>query len=238
MDNALITVHQPKSPITEAYRTLETNLNFSSLDREMKTLTITSPGISEGKSTTSANLGMTFSQTGKKTLLVDCDLRCPRLHQLFELSNVKGLSQVLCLKESFDEIKQSINEHLDVLTTGPLPPNPVEFLNSKGMQTFIQEVREQYDRIIFDTPPVGILTDAAIVGAHTDGTLLVVATGKSDIELTLKSKENLNNVKANLLGVVMTMMPIQSKQYYHYYHSYGLDVKKPKRRFGFRKAKA
>ena len=238
MDNALITVHQPKSPITEAYRTLETNLNFSSLDREMKTLTITSPGISEGKSTTSANLGMTFSQTGKKTLLVDCDLRCPRLHQLFELSNVKGLSQVLCLKESFDEIKQSINEHLDVLTTGPLPPNPVEFLNSKGMQTFIQEVREQYDRIIFDTPPVGILTDAALVSAHTDGTLLVVATGKSDIELTLKSKENLNNVKANLLGVVMTMMPIQSKQYYHYYHSYGLDVKKTKRRFNFRKVKA
>ena len=238
MDNALITVHQPKSPITEAYRTLETNLNFSSLDREMKTLTITSPGISEGKSTTSANLGMTFSQTGKKTLLVDCDLRCPRLHQLFELPNVKGLSQVLCLKESLDEMKQSINEHLDVLTTGPLPPNPVEFLNSKGMQSFIQEVREQYDRIIFDTPPVGILTDAAIVSAHTDGTLLVVATGKSDIELTLKSKENLNNVKANLLGVVMTMMPIQSKQYYHYYHRYGLDVKKTKRRFNFRKVKA
>lgn len=133
MDNALITVHQPKSPITEAYRTLETNLNFSSLDQEVKTLTITSPGISEGKSTTSANLAMTFSQTGKKTLLVDCDLRCPRLHQLFELPNSQGLSHVLCLKESLDEVKQCVNEHLDVLTTGPLPPNPVEFLSSKGM---------------------------------------------------------------------------------------------------------
>ena len=238
MDNALITVHQPKSPITEAYRTLETNLNFSSLDQEVKTLTITSPGISEGKSTTSANLAMTFSQTGKKTLLVDCDLRCPRLHQLFELPNSQGLSHVLCLKESLDEVKQCVNEHLDVLTTGPLPPNPVEFLSSKGMQAFIKEVREQYDRIIFDTPPVGILTDAALVSAHTDGTLLVVASGKSDIELTLKSKENLKNVKANLLGVVMTMMPVTSKQYYHYYHSYGLEVKKPKRRFNVRKAKA
>lgn len=112
-----------------------------------------------------------------------------------------------------------------MLTTGPLPPNPVEFLSSKGMQAFIKEVREQYDRIIFDTPPVGILTDAALVSAHTDGTLLVVASGKSDIELTLKSKENLKNVKANLLGVVMTMMPVTSKQYYHYYHSYGLEVK-------------
>ena len=229
IDPALITLTNPKSPITEAYRTLQTNLDFSSLDEPIKSITITSPGVSEGKSTTSANLALTYAQSGKRVLLVDCDLRCPRIHYLFQLSNQQGLSNILCLKKPFEEIRQSINEQLDVLTTGPLPPNPIEFLNSKGLKNFIQQVSTMYDRVIFDTPPVGILTDAALIGSQTDGTLLVVATGKSEIELTKKAKENLLNVKANLLGTVMTMVKMTNKQGYYYSH-YGMEEIKSKQR--------
>lgn len=230
IEPTLITLVNPKSPITEAYRTLQTNLDFSSSDEPIKSLTITSPGVSEGKSTTSANLALTYAQSGKKVLLVDCDLRCPRLHHLFQLSNQRGLSNILCLKEPLEDIKQVVNEHLDVLTTGPLPPNPVEFLNSNGLKEFIKQMRASYDMVIFDTPPVGILTDAALIAAETDGTLLVVATSKTDIELTKKSKEYLTNVKARLLGTVMTMVPVSNQEYYHYYSHYGMDELKPKRR--------
>lgn len=228
-NSSLITLTNQKSPITEAYRTLQTNLDFSSLDEAIKSITITSPGVSEGKSTTSANLALTYAQSGKSVLLVDCDLRCPRIHYLFQLSNQQGLSNILCLKKPFEEIRQPINEQLDVLTTGPLPPNPIEFLNSKGLKNFIQQVSAIYDRVIFDTPPVGILTDAALIGSQTDGTLLVVAAGKSEIELTKKAKENLLNVKANLLGTVMTMVKTTNKQGYYYSH-YGMEDIKSKRR--------
>ena len=231
IDPSLITLVNPKSPITEAYRTLQTNLDFSSLDEPIKSLTITSPGVSEGKSTTSANLALTYAQSGKRVLLIDCDLRCPRIHHLFQLSNHQGLSNILCLKQPFEEMIHPINKQLDVLATGPLPPNPIEFLNSAVFKKFIQQVSTMYDRVIFDTPPVGILTDAALIGSQTDGTLLVVATGKSEIELTKKAKENLLNVKANLLGTVMTMVTMTNKKYSHYYSHYGVEDLKSKRRF-------
>lgn len=230
MDATLVTLNQSKSTVNEAYRILQSNVSFSSTDQNLKTLTITSPGISEGKSTTSANLAITYSQTGQRVLLVDCDLRCPRIHHLFSLSNQQGLTNLLCLKQELDELKQSVRANLDVLTAGPLPPNPVEVLNSQGMKQFIETIRELYDIVIFDTPPVGILTDAALIGTHTDGTLLVVASGKSEIDLLKLAKEQLNHAKANLIGAVMTMVPIQSKNYYRYYEHYGLEPKS-KRRF-------
>ena len=230
MDATLVTLNQSKSTVNEAYRTLQSNVSFSSVDQTLKTLTVTSPGVSEGKSTTSANLAITYSQTGQKVLLVDCDLRCPRIHHLFQLGNQKGLTNLLCLKQELEEVKQRVQDNLDVLTTGPLPPNPVELLNSQGMKQFIEATREKYDIIIFDTPPVGILTDAALIASQTDGALLVVASGKSEIDLLKQAKEQLNHAKANLIGAVMTMVPMQSKNYYRYYEHYGLDTK-PKRRF-------
>lgn len=230
MDATLVTLNQSKSTVNEAYRTLQSNVSFSSTDQKLKTLTVTSPGVSEGKSTTSANLAITYSQTGQRVLLVDCDLRCPRIHHLFHLSNQQGLTNLLCLKQELDELKQSVRANLDVLTAGPLPPNPVEVLNSQGMKQFIETIGELYDIVIFDTPPVGILTDAALIAAHTDGTLLVVASGKSEIDLLKLAKEQLTHAKANLIGAVMTMVPIQYKNYYRYYEHYGLETKS-KRRF-------
>lgn len=230
MDSTLVTLNQSKSTVNEAYRILQSNVSFSSTAQKLKTLTITSPGISEGKSTTSSNLAITYSQTGQRVLLVDCDLRCPRIHRLFHLSNQQGLTNLLCLKQELDELKQRVQANLDVLTAGPLPSNPVEALNSQEMKQFIETIREKYDIIIFDTPPVGILTDAALIAAHTDGTLLVVASGKSEVDLLKLAKEQLNHAKANLIGAVMTMVPIQSKNYYRYYEHYGLETKS-KRRF-------
>lgn len=236
INSSLVAITNPRSSVTEAYRTLQTNLNFALHNKEKKTITITSPGISEGKSTSVANLGITFSQNRKRTLIVDCDFRCPRLHSLFQVSNQKGISNVLCHNEQVEDVIQPINKYLDLLTTGPLPANPVGLLNSNRMKKFIEQISDSYDTVIFDTPPIGIFTDAALIGSKTDGVLLVVATGKSEVNLTIKAKENLQNVKANLLGVVMTMMPINKKDSHDYYNQQEKrKTSKKKRRLSIRR---
>ena len=192
--NEIISLINPKSPVTEAYRTLLTNIEYSSVDKQIQMIAVTSSAPSEGKTTTATNLAVAYSETGKNVLLVDCDLRKPRLHKVFNTSNLIGLTSVLASKSSLNDTVKPVKDGLSILTSGPIPPNPVELIRSNMMEQLINTLRDLFDVVIFDTPPVGLVTDAAIISSKLDGVVLVVASGKSQIEATLRAKENLQNV--------------------------------------------
>ena len=218
LERSLITIQDPKSPISEQYRTVRTNIQFSFVDQVMRSLMITSAGPAEGKSTTTANLAITFAQQGKRVLLIDADLRKPTVHYTFRLKNITGLTNVLTQSINLlDAYQETEVENLFVLTSGPIPPNPAELLGSKAMQTFLKEAQEQFDLIIFDTPPVLAVTDAQILANQCDGTVLVVSSGKTEIEAAVKAKELLVSANAKLLGVVLNRKKMQQGQYYYYY---------------------
>ncbi|KUP04309.1 capsular biosynthesis protein [Bacillus coahuilensis p1.1.43] len=214
----LISQISPKSPITEQYRTIRTNIQFSAVDQEVRSLLVTSSFPGEGKSTTSANLGVVFAQQGKKVLFVDADLRKPTVHYTFNVNNLFGLTTVLTKQKSLIETVQGTKiEGLDVLPCGPIPPNPAELLGSRGMEEFLREAYETYDLVIFDTPPVLAVTDAQILANQCDGTILVVSAGTTEIEGAQKAKELLTSAKAKLLGVVLNNKSNKSTNYYYYY---------------------
>jgi protein-tyrosine kinase len=217
MERNLITLDDPKSPISEQYRTIRTNIQFSFIDETMRSLMITSSSPSEGKSTTAANLAIVFAQQGKKVLLIDADLRKPTVHYTFRLNNYTGLTSVLTRSSSLLSACQETNvENLYVLTSGPIPPNPAELLSSKMMDNCLQEIYEAFDLIIFDTPPVLAVTDAQILANKCDGTILVVASGKTEIDAAVKAKELLTAANAKLLGVVLNQRKLREGHYYYY----------------------
>lgn len=231
MSTELITLNNPKSPSAEAYRTLRTNIQFSNVDGDLKTLCVTSSGPGEGKTTTATNLAETFAQAGNRVLIIDADLRRPRVHKVFKLSNHKGLTNVLANQYSIDDVTQVTGTEVTVITSGPIPPNPSELLGSQKMKDIIIQLKQLYDVIIIDAPPVGMVTDAAILSTIVDGTILVVASGKTEIDGAKRAKQLLENVGARIVGVVMTMMPVSKKGYYGYqYYSYEEQEVTPKRK--------
>ncbi|QHE53741.1 CpsD/CapB family tyrosine-protein kinase [Pontibacillus sp. HMF3514] len=216
----LITNSNPKSPISEQYRTIRTNLQFASVDKELRTMLITSPGPSEGKSMTASNVATVFAQQGKKVLLIDADLRKPTVHYTFRADNTKGLSTYLVGRGGLsDSISESHIEHLDVMPSGPIPPNPAEILGSQAMNTLIREAQQHYDLVIFDTPPVLAVTDSQILANACDGVLLVVRSKQTENEAAEKAKELLEKAQAKLLGVVLNGKDIKKSNYYYYYGS-------------------
>jgi len=231
----LITVRHPKSPIAEAYRVMRTNLHFSSLDRPLKSLVVTSPNPVEGKSTTLANLGVVMAQAGKSVVLVDSDLRRPMLHKIFQLQNKEGLTSVLLQDEpSLDgHLQETGIENLRVLTSGPLPPNPSELLGSQKMRQLIEHLKDRADVILFDTPPAIPVTDAAVLAAQADGVLLVADAGRTRRNMARQAVESLRQVGANLLGVALNRLSPRSAggyYYYYYYYYYAEDNKGRRRR--------
>lgn len=215
---SLITYVDPKSPISEQYRTIRTNIEFSAVDAEIKTLMVTSPGPAEGKSTTAANLAVVFAQQAKKVLLVDTDLRKPTVHYTFNQNNTYGLTSVLSKQKALaDAVNLTEQPYLSVLTSGPIPPNPAELLGSKAMEQFLEEAKAEYDVILFDTPPVLAVTDAQILANRCDGALLVVYSGKTEMEEATKAKDLLTAAKGKLLGMVLNHKKLQSADYYYYY---------------------
>ncbi|MGE5328465.1 MAG: CpsD/CapB family tyrosine-protein kinase [Deltaproteobacteria bacterium] len=221
MEQAMLEVlSNPKSHAAEAYRILRTNLQFSSLDREIKTIVITSSIPGEGKTTTIANLAITFAQSGSRVLLVDTDLRKPRIHKLFGLENNKGITTLLSQHETIESCIYNEFDNLDIICCGPIPPNPSELLGSYAMKDIIEKFKEQYDVILFDSAPVNNVTDATILGAICDGVILVAKSGIVDIYAVRKAKEMLNNVNANILGVVLNSINNKNQNAYYYYQYY------------------
>ncbi|WP_277613944.1 CpsD/CapB family tyrosine-protein kinase [Neobacillus muris] len=214
----LIASIAPKSPISEQFRTIRTNIQFSSIDHEIRTIMVTSSGPGEGKSTTASNLAVTFAQLGKKVLLVDADLRKPTAHHTFGVNNLFGFTSVLTRQRSLDKtVVETEEQNLYLLTSGPIPPNPAELLSSKSMEQFIEEAKEIYDYILLDTPPLLAVADPQIIANQVDGTVFVVYSGKTEIDQAKKAKELLQNVKSKLLGVVLNNKQIQKGDYYYYY---------------------
>lgn len=220
VDNHLLAYLNPRASVAEAYRRLRTNIQYTNIDNPIKTLVVTSPNPKEGKSTTAANLAITFAQAGKKTLLIDTDLRRPSVHRQFGLHKEPGLVNYLFEKNSYEEIRNPfIIENLEVITCGIIPPNPAEILSSNAMANFTNHVKGLYDIVIFDSPPVLAVTDASILGNATDGTLLMVSAGSTMYDELTHSVEQLERVNAKVLGVALNNFDLKRAYggYYGYY---------------------
>jgi capsular exopolysaccharide synthesis family protein len=216
---SLTTLLDKSSPISEQYRTIRTNIQFSAtVGNEIKTLVVTSSGPGEGKTTTAANLAVVFANSGQKVLLVDADLRKPTIHKTFNVSNNAGLSTVLSTNPDVNlAIQPTATSNLFVMTSGPKPPNPSELLGSVATNSIIETLRKQFDIVIFDMPPVVAVTDAQIMSAKVDGTLLVVREGVSRKEALLKAKQLLIMSKANVLGAIYKGSKNATDEGYYYY---------------------
>ena len=216
----IISIKNPKSPIAEAYRGIRTSIEFSNLDKNLQVITVTSSMQNEGKSTVLANLAVSFANLDKKVLIMEGDLRNPSVHRMFNISNIKGLTDILLQNKVFADCVHCTDvKNLHVLTCGPIPPNPSEMLSSKKIRDFIESLREYYDYIFIDAPPIGIVTDAGIISTFTDGCIFVVGAGDADIEMAKVSKERLEKVGANILGVVLNKFESSGASgYYNYYY--------------------
>ncbi|MCM3544945.1 CpsD/CapB family tyrosine-protein kinase [Priestia megaterium] len=214
----LLAHNSPKDPVAEQYRTIRTNIQFSNVDQDIKTIVVTSSGAEEGKSTTTSNLATVYAQQGLNVLLIDADLRKPTGHYTFRLENHIGLTNVLTRQSTLAQaVQESEIPHLSVLTSGPIPPNPSELLASAQMTELLKEMKEQFDMIIFDTPPILAVADAQILANQVDGTILVVSSGKTEKDAALKAKELLSNAQGKLLGVVLNNRKVEEGNYYYYY---------------------
>ncbi|PEQ95989.1 capsular biosynthesis protein [Bacillus sp. AFS006103] len=215
----LITHENPQSPITEQYRQIRNNIRFASVDKEIKTIVVTSPEPSDGKSTTAANLAIILAQQEKRVILVDADLRRPSIHYAFSVSNLGGLTSVLTWQKSLKtEITTTQVPNLDILTCGPVPPNPSELLNSKAMERVIEELKESYEYVVFDTPPILAVTDSQIMANKCDGVVLVVCSRKTKNYKGLYAKELLEKANSHLLGVVVNGVKVKRNWYYGQYY--------------------
>ena len=230
-DYTLVTFENPKSPVSEAYRILRTNIQFANVDKAMKTILFTSAGPAEGKSSTVANLACAIAQAGKNVLIIDADLRKPSQHKIFEFDNHFGLSNTLVDDvSSMSYVRKTKQEGLDVLTSGPIPPNPAELLGSMRMKKIIQDACAIYDMILIDSPPIIAVTDASVLAQLVDGAILVLAAGEVTRDYAVQAKERLDKVGAKIIGTVLNKVDTKSKgSYYYYYHYYSEDQKNKKR---------
>lgn len=208
----LVTIDDTLSPASEAYRTLRMNLQFASLDQALKTVLVTSPGPGEGKSTTLANLAVTIAQLDQRVIMVDCDLRKPRLHQLFQMDNSVGLTNMMVDDQYLQNppLQETPVPGLLVLTSGALPPRPSDLLGSQRMSKVIERLSEVADMVLFDAPPVMVVTDAVVLATKVDGVLLVVSAGTTKRDQALRAVERLNKVNARIVGSVLNNVPLDA----------------------------
>jgi len=217
--NILITSRKPKSPASEAFRTLRMNIEFSSFEKEIKTLLITSTQPAEGKSTVAANLCTAMTMVGKKVLLVDADFRMPSLHQIFDFENSKGLTSLIMNPGSTpgDVVQETGIENLSLLASGPTPPNPAELLASTRMRKLFAGLTEVYDAVVVDSPPLLAVSDAAILASYLDGVILVLGAGRVSRDQARTARDQLQKAKAHVLGVVLNRVPVSGSGYYYPY---------------------
>jgi capsular exopolysaccharide synthesis family protein len=205
---ALVTIQDPSGTASEAYRMLRTNLIYArgrlgDFDMPPKVIVLTSPGHGEGKSTTVANLGVSLAQAGKHTLILDCDLRRPAQHGIFRARNLIGLVDILVGEQEPQEVWYEPIPNLKLILTGPLPPNPAEILTSRRLTEFLGRVRQEFDYVLVDTPPMGLVSEAAALAANGDGVLLVLDSQHTRKGSLRQALRRLRSVGANVLGTVM-----------------------------------
>lgn len=223
----LITYHKPSDPISEAYRSLRTAIQYSRIDKPVKNLLVVSALPKEGKSTTAANIAITMAKSGLKTLLVDGDLRRPVQHRLFNCDRKPGLIEYL--KGEIDlntAVRKTFVENLFLLPTGSLPPNPAEVLGSDVMKNTLEIFKATFDFVVFDSPPVVAVTDGVILSKLTDGVIFVTLANKTELDVLEKAYSTLKQVKASIIGFVLNEFDITKAygayyRYYRYYHYYG-----------------
>lgn len=207
----------PKSYYAEAFRTIKTNIKYSSADKHKKVLLVTSTEAGEGKSTISSNLALSLSQDNKKVIIIDGDLRKPSVHKQFRISGSVGLTELLIGEEALEKIKHKINPYLDAIASGHIPPNPAELLASEEMEKVIEKLREEYDYVIIDTNPIGLVADAQILSSKVDGVILVARYEKTKKENLLSCKKMIDQVGGNTIGVVLNGIGEKRGKYYYYY---------------------
>ena len=237
MSTDLVINVNPKSIFSEAIKTIRTNLAFSMIDKEVKTILLTSPQSGDGKSFITANLAVAYAQEDKKVLVVDCDLRKGRQHEIFEVMNVTSGGYSNLILNYKDDIKlnkyivSTSNKNIDLFPTGPTPPNPVELLASENNKKLIAKLREKYDIILLDCPPVLGLSDTMIMTKYSDANLIVVSSRKTKVENLDKAKKVFTQANAKITGVIINRASVKDNTYYSYYSSeyYG-DTSKSKRR--------
>jgi capsular exopolysaccharide synthesis family protein len=214
LSERLITVLDPTSEASEAYRDLRASLLYARIDKPPKVIVITSPSLLEGKSTTCANLGVVLAQADKRTLIMDCDLRRPTMHKIFGLENLNGVVDVVAGEYDLSEVCQEPLRGLKVSTTGLLPPNPAEFVGSRQFAKLLGQVRQTFAYVLIDAPPIVSVSDAAVLAAQGDGVLLVIDaqhTRKSSLRQAMRSLEA---VDASVLGTVMNNVKEGKGGYY------------------------
>lgn len=215
----LITIENPKAVVSEQFRTIRTNIDFSLPDKDLKTLLFTSSTPGEGKSTSASNVAIVFAQAGKSVLLIDADMRKPTMHHTFRVINTMGLSNLLTRKSTRqDVVMHTVIDGLDLITSGPIPPNPAELIGSKTMDALMNELIDLYDIVIFDAPPLLSVTDAQILSNKCDGTILVVNSGITEKVNVVKAKEHLVAAKANILGTLLNNFVLKKDHYYYEYY--------------------
>lgn len=207
----LITLSDPRSPAAEAFRTLRTNLMFSSVENPIHTLLVSSAADSDGKSVAVANLAITFAQSGHKTILVDADLRKPLQHEIWNIPNDRGLTTMMLDNAALASppLTDSGVEHLQIMTSGPLPPNPADVISSKRMNDIIGLFKARAEYVLFDSPPVLAATDAALLGVKLDAALLVVRAGATRRDHTARAREALERVHVRIVGAILTNAPLE-----------------------------
>jgi capsular exopolysaccharide synthesis family protein len=215
----LVTISDPDSGASEAYRTLRTNLIHPKADRPVQVITITSPGPREGKSTICANLGVVLAQAGKKTLLMDCDFRKPGLPRLFGLPNLRGIVDVLAGEYNMQDVCQEPLANLRVVAVGPPPPDPAELAESERFAEFLRDARRYFDYVLLDASPIQSVSDPAIIGTQGDGVVLVFDAQHTRKMAVRQSMKSLEAVGANILGTVMNNAGTSQTRYAYTYRS-------------------
>ena len=207
----------PKSITAESYRSLRTNIQYSSIDKQVKTLVVTSSNAGEGKSTVAGNLAYTFFQNGKRVLIIDCDLRKPSLHRKFNVSNEEGLTDVLVGTSKLNNGMKKVDDNLYLLTTGTLPPNPAEIIGSNTMENFLEQCKINFDYIILDTPPILPVTDSKLLAIKADATVVVVRSEVSKSKHVSQAFKELEKVNANIIGTILNDVEMYSEKLYYDY---------------------
>lgn len=240
-----VTDLDPKSPLAEAFRTVRTNISFADIDNNLKTILFTSTKQNEGKSTIISYVAHAFSKLeNTKILVLDLDLRNPSVHRMFGIGNTYGIMDHLKNGRDLDKCVNKIGENLHVLTPGAIPPNPTEILSSKKIEDFINNVKEKYDYVFIDAPPVGVVSDGIIISKYVDGVMFIVGANETDIAHSKEVIDNMKKSDINIIGSILNKYDTEKSSYGYYSYYYNQDegtgraARKKKKKFGlFRKKK-